>query len=137
MAEPRRIALMPGDGIGQEVMAAAAEVLQALDKLTPLGLSWDWLEWPSTDWHRRHGEMMPADAMTQVQSYDALLMGALGDPGHSVMQTATACPTVFRCHHCCSFARAWACGPVSAQPGCCPVHRSIWPMRALLRSTCW
>ena len=30
MAEPRRIALMPGDGIGQEVMAAAAEVLQAL-----------------------------------------------------------------------------------------------------------
>ena len=41
MAEPRRIALMPGDGIGQEVMAAAAEVLQALDKLTPLGLSWD------------------------------------------------------------------------------------------------
>ena len=78
MAEPRRIALMPGDGIGQEVMAAAAEVLQALDKLTPLGLSWDWLEWPSTDWHRRHGEMMPADAMAQVQAYDALLMGALG-----------------------------------------------------------
>ena len=72
---------MPGDGIGPEVMAAAAEGLAALDRQTPLGLTWDWLDWPSTDWHRQHGEMMPADALTRVQAYDALLMGALGDPG--------------------------------------------------------
>lgn len=81
MTEPRRIALMPGDGIGPEVMEAAAEVLAALDRQTPLGLTWDWLDWPSTDWHRQHGEMMPADALTRVQAYDVLLMGALGDPG--------------------------------------------------------
>ena len=80
MAEPRRIALMPGDGIGQEVMAAAAEVLQALDKQTPLGLTWDWLEWPSTDWHRRHGEMMPADGLNALRDKDAILFGSAGDP---------------------------------------------------------
>ncbi|WP_111642120.1 isocitrate/isopropylmalate dehydrogenase family protein [Marinimicrobium alkaliphilum] len=82
MAEARkRIALMPGDGIGTEVMSATQAVLDALREQDNLPLDWDWLDWPSTAWHRDHGQMMPEDAMTRVQAYDALLLGALGDPG--------------------------------------------------------
>ncbi len=77
----QRIALMPGDGIGGEVMAAAESVLEALRGRYELPLGWEWLEWPATAWHRAHGEMMPADALERVRDYDALLLGALGDPG--------------------------------------------------------
>lgn len=82
MADARkRIALMPGDGIGTEVMSATRTVLEALREQDNLPLDWDWLDWPSTAWHREHGAMMPEDAMTRVEAYDALLLGALGDPG--------------------------------------------------------
>ena len=76
-----RIALMPGDGIGQEVMDAAEAVLEILRETYSLPLSWDRLDWPSTAWHKEYGEMMPANALRRVCVYDALLMGALGDPG--------------------------------------------------------
>ena len=82
-AARKKIALMPGDGIGHEVMAAADAVLQALHEIEPLPLDWETLSWPSTAWHQQHGEMMPEDALQQVQRYDALLLGALGDPGPS------------------------------------------------------
>ncbi len=80
-AHAKRIALMPGDGIGGEVMQAAQLVLEALRERQSLPLEWDWLEWPATAWHARYGQMMPDDALEQVKAYDALLLGALGDPG--------------------------------------------------------
>ncbi|WP_341937083.1 isocitrate/isopropylmalate dehydrogenase family protein [Marinimicrobium sp. C2-29] len=75
------LALMPGDGIGLEVMDAAETVLETLRERHQLPLRWETLPWPSTAWHREHGEMMPADALEQLRGYDALLLGALGDPG--------------------------------------------------------
>ncbi|SDU19521.1 tartrate dehydrogenase/decarboxylase / D-malate dehydrogenase [Halopseudomonas salegens] len=79
--QPRHIALMPGDGIGAEVVAAAEQVLTQLRDHHHVDISWDTLEWPSTAWHQEHGRMMPEDAMHRVKGYDALLLGALGDPG--------------------------------------------------------
>ncbi len=73
-----RIALMPGDGIGPEVMAATRQVLEALPEPA---LDLVELEWPSHAWHRRHGTMMPEDWTDRVSAFDALLLGALGDPG--------------------------------------------------------
>lgn len=81
--QPIKLALMPGDGIGVEVMASAERVLEALRDRHGLSLSWDVLPWPSTAWHREQGEMMPADALAQLGDYQALLLGALGDPGPS------------------------------------------------------
>ena len=72
---------MPGDGIGPEVMAAAESVLAELVGLHRLPLTWETLDWPATSWHRQHGRMMPEDALQQLRRYDALLLGALGDPG--------------------------------------------------------
>lgn len=76
-----RIALMPGDGIGVEVMEQAVRVLETVREQDGLPLSWDLLDWPSTAWHREHGQMMPDDALQRACDYDALLLGALGDPG--------------------------------------------------------
>jgi len=76
-----RIAVLPGDGVGPEVMAAALKVLEAALGRAEVSLDWDELPWPSTAWHREHGAMMPEDGLDQLQQYDAVLLGALGDPG--------------------------------------------------------
>ena len=47
-AKDARIALMPGDGIGTEVMEQAVRVLELLREQDALPLSWDMLDWPST-----------------------------------------------------------------------------------------
>lgn len=74
--------MMPGDGIGPEVMAATEDALRALAAgREGFDLALEPLEWPSHEWHRRHGEMMPADWHDRLSAYDALLLGALGDPG--------------------------------------------------------
>ncbi len=78
---PRRIAVAPGDGIGVEVIAATLPVLESLRARFELPLSWQELPWPSTAWHREHGQMMPADGLAQLGAFDAILLGALGDPG--------------------------------------------------------
>ncbi|MEX2523827.1 MAG: isocitrate/isopropylmalate dehydrogenase family protein [Gammaproteobacteria bacterium] len=75
------IAVLPGDGVGTEVMAATLKVLEAALARTGVPLDWDELPWPSTAWHREHGAMMPEDGLEQLQKYDAILLGALGDPG--------------------------------------------------------
>lgn len=72
---------MPGDGIGPEVMAVATGVLEQVARRSALDMTLERLPWPSHRWYREHGEMMPADALDRLAAYDALLMGALGDPG--------------------------------------------------------
>jgi tartrate dehydrogenase/decarboxylase/D-malate dehydrogenase len=70
-----RVALLPGDGVGPEVIA---EARRAVDSL---GLSLEWTELPwGTDYRREHGRMMPEDALDTLRAHDAVLMGAVGDP---------------------------------------------------------
>jgi tartrate dehydrogenase/decarboxylase/D-malate dehydrogenase len=70
-----RIALLPGDGVGPEVVAEARRAVDALG----LPLEWTELPWGSAYW-REHGRMMPADALQTIEAHDAVLMGAIGDP---------------------------------------------------------
>ncbi|ASK34994.1 isocitrate/isopropylmalate dehydrogenase family protein [Alloalcanivorax mobilis] len=81
MANKLRIALLPGDGIGPEVMAVAEAVLNTLVRQHRLPLQYDRFDWPATAWHQQHGAMMPDDALARLRAYNALLLGALGDPG--------------------------------------------------------
>ena len=76
-----RIAVTAGDGIGSEVINATLEVLEVLRERSGMALEWQMFPWPSTDWHRQHGEMMPDDAVDTLRGFDAILLGALGDPG--------------------------------------------------------
>jgi tartrate dehydrogenase/decarboxylase/D-malate dehydrogenase len=70
-----RIALLPGDGVGPEVVAEARRAVDALG----LSLEWTELEWGSAHWHE-HGRMMPEDGLETLSAHDAVLMGATGDP---------------------------------------------------------
>ena len=78
-----RVAVMPGDGIGPEVMAPTLAALQHLGDSGGPAMELVELPWPSTAWHREHGAMWPEDWRTQLAEFDVLLMGALGDPGPS------------------------------------------------------
>jgi tartrate dehydrogenase/decarboxylase / D-malate dehydrogenase len=70
-----RVALLPGDGVGPEVIAEARRALDALG----LPLEWTELPWGSAYWHE-HGRMMPPDALDTLRAHNAILMGAVGDP---------------------------------------------------------
>jgi tartrate dehydrogenase/decarboxylase/D-malate dehydrogenase len=69
------VALLPGDGVGPEVIAEARKVVDALG----LGIQWTELGWGSAWWHA-HGSMMAPDALDTLTAHDAILMGAVGDP---------------------------------------------------------
>jgi tartrate dehydrogenase/decarboxylase/D-malate dehydrogenase len=74
-----RIALIPGDGIGGEVIAAATTVLDAVAAIRGFSLTYEELPWGS-DYYRRTGAMMPADGIDQLRRFDAILLGAVGSP---------------------------------------------------------
>ncbi len=76
-----KVAVLPGDGVGPEVMAVALRALRALADHGGPDMELVEFPWPSHDWHRRHGEMMPADWREQLGAHDVILLGALGDPG--------------------------------------------------------
>jgi tartrate dehydrogenase/decarboxylase/D-malate dehydrogenase len=80
MSARYRIALIPGDGIGREVVPAAVSVLEAAGKKHEFLLEWMELDW-SCDRYLRTGSMMPEDGVEMVRHVDAILLGAVGWPG--------------------------------------------------------
>jgi len=75
-----RIAVIPGDGIGTEVMPEALRVLAAVQQKFGVRLELTPIAWASCEHYRQHGEMMPPDWKEQLQGMDALLFGAVGWP---------------------------------------------------------
>lgn len=75
-----RIAAIPADGIGPEVIAAGLQALETLErrvdgfKLTTTTFDW------GSDYYKRHGLMMPADGIEQLKPFDAIFFGAVGAP---------------------------------------------------------
>ena len=72
-----RIAVIAGDGIGQEVIPAGQSVLEAAVS-GDVHLDWHALDWGS-DHYRRTGAMMPEDGLDTLKQYDAIYLGAVGD----------------------------------------------------------
>jgi tartrate dehydrogenase/decarboxylase / D-malate dehydrogenase len=75
-----RIAAIPGDGIGKEVMPEGLRVLQAAASRFGFTLDVKPIEWASCDWYAAHGQMMPDDWKAQLSGMDALYFGAVGWP---------------------------------------------------------
>ncbi|MBB4443210.1 MULTISPECIES: tartrate dehydrogenase [Rhizobium] len=74
-----KIALLPGDGIGRDVTAAAWAVLEKAAQSN--GFSLDATSYPwSCDYYLENGSMMPADGIETLRSFDAILLGAVGWP---------------------------------------------------------
>ena len=80
MATQYRIAVIPGDGIGVEVMPEALRALDAAAKRFGIQLDYQHIEWASCDYYLEHGQMMPDDWKAQLQGCDAILFGAVGWP---------------------------------------------------------
>lgn len=75
-----RIAVIPGDGIGKEVMPEGVRVLEKAAALYGFSLDLAWHDFACCDYYARHGEMMPADWKVRVGTSDAILFGAVGWP---------------------------------------------------------
>jgi tartrate dehydrogenase/decarboxylase / D-malate dehydrogenase len=75
-----RVAVIGGDGVGPEVVEAGLRVLDAAAaRAGGFTLATQPLPWGS-EFHARHGRMMPADALDTLRSYDAIYLGAVGSP---------------------------------------------------------
>lgn len=73
------IAVIPGDGIGKEVVPEGIRVLNAAGRRFGFGLDWHAFDW-SCDVYVNTGKMMPRDGLCQLRRYDAIFLGAIGRP---------------------------------------------------------
>ena len=80
MKQNYRIAVIPGDGIGKEVVPEGMRVLEAAGRKFGVGFVWDEYPW-SCEYRARHGRMMPEDALATIRHHDAIFFGACGFPG--------------------------------------------------------
>ena len=75
-----RIAVIPGDGVGREVVEAGLAMAQAA--ADPDGVVLETVEYPwSCEWYAKHGRMMPGDWRERLEAADAIFLGAVGYPG--------------------------------------------------------
>src|SRR5439155_1272149 len=74
-----RIAVIPGDGIGKEVVPEGLRVLDAAARKFKVELQLDHFDW-SCDYYLAHGTMMPEDWKEQIGRHDAIFFGAVGWP---------------------------------------------------------
>jgi len=74
-----RIAVIPGDGIGQEVTPAGMRVVETAGERFGFRTTWESFPWGS-EYYREHGAMMASDALDRLRPFDAVYFGAVGHP---------------------------------------------------------
>ena len=79
MAEKIKVAVIPGDGIGKEVMPEGMRLLEAAGKKHGIGFEWQEFDW-SCETYLKTGRMMPEDGIDQLRAFDAIYLGAAGFP---------------------------------------------------------
>ena len=75
-----RIAVIPGDGIGKEVVPEGVKVLEAVGRRFGIAFDWQFYPW-SCETYTETGRMMPADGIDRLKEHDAIYLGAVGFPG--------------------------------------------------------
>jgi len=80
MKKSHRIAVIPGDGIGTEVISEGIKCLKALSEIfEDLQFQFEYFAWGS-EFYLQHGRMMPDDGLEILKNFDAIYLGAVGDP---------------------------------------------------------
>jgi tartrate dehydrogenase/decarboxylase/D-malate dehydrogenase len=77
--QSHRIAVIPGDGIGKEVVPEGVRVLDAVSRRFGIGFEWHEFDW-SCDYYAKHGRMMPEDWFERLRAHEAIFFGAVGWP---------------------------------------------------------
>ena len=80
MGKAYKIAVIPGDGIGNEVIPEAIKVLEAVGRVYQIEYQFDTYDWSCERYHKI-GAMMPDDGLAQIRYHDSILLGAVGFPG--------------------------------------------------------
>ena len=75
-----KIAAIPGDGIGNEVVPEGIKVLEAVARKFDIAFEWDNFDW-SCEVFKKTGRMMPEDGLDRIRNHDAIYLGAVGFPG--------------------------------------------------------
>lgn len=75
-----RIAVIPGDGIGKEVMPEGVKVMDAVARQSGIAFEWQWFDFASAEYYQQHGKMLPDDWFETLKSFDAIYFGAVGWP---------------------------------------------------------
>src|SRR3569833_3027939 len=75
-----RIAGIPGDGIGKEVMPEGLRVIETAAKKHGIDIKFDHFDFSSYDYYEKHGQMMPDDWKAQIGKHAAIYFGAVGWP---------------------------------------------------------
>ena len=75
-----RIAVIPGDGIGKEVVPEGLRVLEASASRYGFDMKFDTFDFASCDYYEKHGRMMPEDWKERIGNHDAIFFGAVGWP---------------------------------------------------------
>jgi tartrate dehydrogenase/decarboxylase/D-malate dehydrogenase len=75
-----RIAVIPGDGIGKEVLPEGMRVLEAAGRRFGFECAWTEFDW-SCERFTKTGRMMPEDGLDQLRAFEAIYLGAVGFPG--------------------------------------------------------
>ena len=74
-----RIATIPGDGIGKEVVPEGIRVLDAAGRKFDIEFDWDHFDW-NCEYYEKHGRMMPEDGLEQIKKHHSIFLGAVGFP---------------------------------------------------------
>ncbi|CAM1501329.1 Fc.00g104910.m01.CDS01 [Cosmosporella sp. VM-42] len=77
---PAKIAVIPGDGIGTEVMPFGVQCLETVAKIYKIPLQFESFGFASCAYYKKHGEMMPPDWKETLLQFDAIYFGAVGMP---------------------------------------------------------
>ncbi|MBY6682892.1 tartrate dehydrogenase [Rhodococcus sp. BP-316] len=80
MGSTHRIAVIPGDGIGKEVVPEGIKVLEAAAKAFDFTLDHEQFDYASADYYTRHGKMMPDGWFDELVGFDSIFFGAVGWP---------------------------------------------------------
>ena len=79
MASSYRIAVIPGDGIGKEVVPEGVKVLEAISSRFNISFEFENFDW-SCERYLETGAMMPEDGIDRLSKFDSIFLGAVGFP---------------------------------------------------------
>ena len=80
MTKTYRIAAIPGDGIGKEVLPIGQRVIDVVARKFGFNVEWAGFDWSCERYHQT-GRMMPEDGIEQMKAFDSIFLGAVGYPG--------------------------------------------------------
>ena len=75
-----KIAVIPGDGIGKEVMPFGVQAVEAVAQRHGLDVEFDWFDFANVEYYQEHGQMLPGDWKDLLKGFDSIFFGAVGWP---------------------------------------------------------